>query len=101
MAESEHLMSLDEARRVIWPFDTRQPMGQMLDQRLLTRSKLQWAAEKAKWPDVRRAAQRLIEELDRVPAPAATLIPAASAPTASPVHTLPTAEVEASPSRFG
>jgi hypothetical protein len=47
-------------------------MGQMLDQGTLTRNKLQWAAEKAKWPDVRRAAQTLIEELERVedaPAP--------------------------------
>jgi hypothetical protein len=69
---SDKCLSLDEARRVIWPFDARQPMGQMLDQGTLTRSKLQWAAEKAKWPDVRRAAQTLIEELERVedaPAP--------------------------------
>jgi len=59
-------MPLDEARRVAWPFDTRQPMGMMLDQGTLTRSKLQWAAEKAKWPDVRRAAQRLLKELDQL-----------------------------------
>jgi hypothetical protein len=64
--------SLEEARRVIWPFDTRQPMGLMLDQGTLTRSKLQWAAEKAKWPDVRRAAQRLIEELDSPSTPQST-----------------------------
>ncbi len=81
-------MSLEEARNIRWPFDARQPMGAMLDQRLLTRSKLQWAAEKAKWPDVRRAAQTLIEELERqstaplAPAIAAAVPPAIPAPPA-------------------
>jgi len=90
-------MSLEEARRVIWPFDARQPMGLMLDQRILTRSKLQWAAEKAKWPDVCRAAQTLIEELERqetapmVPAVASAAPPVAiPAPSAIPPLT-PTA----------
>src|SRR6266540_6557250 len=88
-------MSLDQARRVIWPFDARQPMGQMLDQHTLTRSKLQWAAEKAKWPDVRRAALRLIEELDPAPAPAAF------APTAPPMYGSPAVAAVAAPPRFG
>ena len=58
-------MPLDEARRVRWPFDGREPMGPMLDRGALTRAKLQWAAEKAVWPEVKHAAQRLIEELER------------------------------------
>lgn len=58
-------MPLDEARAIRWPFDAREPMGAMLDRGALTRSKLQWAAEKARWPEVRRAAQRLIEELEQ------------------------------------
>src|SRR5437762_1376175 len=69
-------MSLEDARRVIWPFDTREPMGLMLDKGTLTFSKLQWAAEKARWPNVRRAAQTLIEELERQEA-----APALSDPT--------------------
>jgi hypothetical protein len=73
----------------------------MLDQRMLTRSKLQWAAEKAKWPDVRRAAQRLIEELDRAPASVATPAPAAFAPTAPPTYGSPAVAAVAAPPRFG
>ena len=56
-------MPLDQARAIRWPFDDREPMGAMFDRGALSRSKLQWAAEKAKWPDVRRAAQVLLAEL--------------------------------------
>ena len=83
-------MPLDEARLVTWPFDTRQPMGMMLDQGTLTRSKLQWAAEKAKWPDVRRAAQTLIEELERQLAPTiAAPKPASTSDTHQPADSNP------------
>src|SRR5262245_23930553 len=69
-------MPLDEARQVRWPFDTREPMGVMLDKRTLTRGKLRWAAEKAQWPDVKRAAQRLLQELDHPTMQAASPAPA-------------------------
>ncbi|MBK9945534.1 MAG: NERD domain-containing protein [Kouleothrix sp.] len=101
-------MSLDEAWRVRWPFDTREPMGAMFDRGTLTRSKLQWAAEKAKWPEVRRAAQTLIEELERrtaaAPAPTQAAPPPAQ-PTA-PAPTIPrptptTAPASAEPPRYG
>jgi hypothetical protein len=73
----EPLISLAEARQIRWPFDSCEPMGVMLDKRTLTRSKLEWAAKKAVWPDVRRAAQRLLQELDQPSAPAlATPAPA-------------------------
>jgi hypothetical protein len=65
---------------------------------MLTRSKLQWAAEKAMWPDVRRAAQRLLQELEQPTAPAATPAPAAFAPTAPPEYGSPAA---AATPRFG
>src|SRR6266508_1408854 len=92
---TEPPMSLEAARRVIWPFDSRESMGMMFDNRTLTRSKLQWAVEKAVWSDVRRAAQTLIEELERqsvlvtaLPKPAPStpeaLQPADSNPFASP-----------------
>lgn len=97
--QSESTMLLEDARRITWPFDTREPMGLMLDKGSLTFSKLQWAAEKAKWPDVRRAAQRLIEELDRreVKAAALAIIPT-SAATSSPQ---PPPIVPADPPRYG
>jgi hypothetical protein len=63
----------------------------MLDRGTLNRRKLQWAAEKAKWPDVRRAAQRLIEELDQLAPPitpvtsrVVEIVPLAATPAASP-----------------
>jgi hypothetical protein len=62
----------------------------MLDQGTLTRSKLQWAAEKAKWPDVRRAAQMLIEELERqlTPATARPVRRLLQMPSNQPIRTL-------------
>ena len=92
-------MPLDEARAIRWPFDAREPMGAMLDRGALTRSKLQWAAEKAKWPEVRRAAQRLIEELDQhensaapalSPAPPAASVLSTSTPSSPASAAAPT-----------
>jgi hypothetical protein len=51
-------MSLDDARRVIWQVQPKEPMGQLLDQGKLTRGDLEWAVRRAYRPDVRRAAQR-------------------------------------------
>ena len=86
-------LPLDEARRVRWPFDGREPMGPMLDRGALTRSKLQWAAEKAKWPEVKRAAQRLLEELERRET-SATL--ASASPPEIPAPVLPSAPLATS-----
>lgn len=85
-------MPLDEARRVRWPFDGREPMGAMFDRGALTRSKLQWAAEKAKWPEVKRAAQRLLEELERREA---SVVPASASPPAFPLPVAPLASLAA------
>ena len=60
-------MPLDEARRVIWQATPKAPMGELLDQGRLTRADLQWAVSKAYRSDVRRAAQRLLQELDNTP----------------------------------
>jgi hypothetical protein len=67
-------MPLEEARRVIWQTQPKEPMGQLLDQGKLTRKDLEWAIIKAYRADVRRAARRLLQELDQ----ATTLTPASS-----------------------
>lgn len=78
------IMSLDEARRVIWQTQPKEPMGQLLDQGRLTRKDLEWAITKAYRADVRSAAQRLLLELD-------------SAPTASSANALSPASLAAAP----
>lgn len=71
-------MSLDEARRVIWQTQPKAPMGQLLDDGIITRTDLEWAARKAFRHEVKRAAQRLLQELDHPTAlsPSAPVAPA-------------------------
>jgi Nuclease-related domain len=69
-------MPLDEARRVIWQTQPKQPMGQLLERGKLTRKDLEWAINKAFRPDVKRAAQRLLQELDQPTTTAASSSPA-------------------------
>lgn len=75
-------MSLAEARRVIWQTQPKEPMGELLDQGRIARKDLEWAINKAFRPDVRRAAQRLLQELDQPTAP----------PVSSPAPAPPAAE---------
>jgi nuclease-like protein len=68
-------MPLVEARATRWQVAPYALMGQLLDQGKLTRKNLEWAINKAYRLDVRRAAQRLLQELDQPPAPVASLAP--------------------------
>jgi len=95
------LLLLDQARRVIWQVQPKEPMGQLLDQGKITRADLEWAIAKAYRVDVRHAALRLLQELDQPTAPVATLVPAAFAPKAPPEYGSPAVAAEASPPRFG
>lgn len=79
--EDQAAMPLDEARRVIWQTQPKEPMGQLLDQGKLTRKDLEWAISKAYRADVRRAARRLLEELDQ----GTMLTPASSLPAESSI----------------
>jgi hypothetical protein len=65
-------MPLEEARCVIWQTQPKEPMGQLLDQAKLTRKDLEWAMSKAYRADVRRAAHRLLQELDQPTVPPTT-----------------------------
>jgi hypothetical protein len=79
-------MSLEEARRVIWQTQPKEPMGQLLDQGKLTRQDLEWAITKAYRVDVRRAARRLLQELDQATAPAPASSMRAEMLAAQPRH---------------
>lgn len=68
-AQEEPPLSLEEARAVRWQVSPYEPMGQMFDEGRLPRKDLLWAIEKAFRPDVRRAARRLLAELDATPGP--------------------------------
>jgi hypothetical protein len=78
-------MPLDEARRVIWQTQPKEPMGQLLDQGKLTRKDLEWAISKAYRSDVRRAAWRLLQELDQRTATPVNSVQAQS-PAVQPRH---------------
>ena len=76
-------MPLDEACRVIWQTQPKQPMGQLLDQGRLARKDLEWAIQKAYRLDVKRAAQRLLQALDQPSAPVASFATAPAITTPS------------------
>jgi hypothetical protein len=78
------LMPLDEARHVIWQTQPKEPMGQLLDQGKLTRKDLEWAISKAYRAEVRRAAWRLLQELDQPSGQASS--PQAQSPAVQPRH---------------
>src|SRR5262249_18472718 len=79
-------MPLDEARRVIWQVQPKEPMGQLLDQGKLTRKDLEWAISKAYRADVRRPAKRLLQELDQPTAPPRAYAVQAESPAVQPRH---------------
>lgn len=56
---NEPPMSLDEARRVIWQAQPKEPMGPLLDRGTITRKDLEWALQKAYRSDMRRAIESL------------------------------------------
>lgn len=51
--DDQQPISLEDARRVIWQTQPKEPMGQLLDQGKLTRQDLEWAISKAYRVDVR------------------------------------------------
>jgi hypothetical protein len=85
----ESLMNLTEARKVYWLSTNHRPLGELLDEGYLDRSRLEWAAQKAFDPQVKQAALVMLawlkEQGDRGPAnePPAT-------PTANATTTIPT-----------
>jgi hypothetical protein len=54
------LMSLEEARKVIWLRNYPRPVGELYDEGYLNQSRLEWAVEKAYDPRLRQAAQFLL-----------------------------------------
>lgn len=76
------IMTLDQARAVLWLRNNRRPMGQLLDEGYLNESRLEWAAQKAYAAQIKEAAGVLLKHLRSVQsAPAA---PSPSAATATP-----------------
>lgn len=59
------LMSLDEARKVMWLSTNPKPMGELFDAGYLDQSRLEWAVAKAYKPAVRQAAQVLLNWKNR------------------------------------
>lgn len=63
MTQSPHpSMTVEEARRVLWLRNNHRPLGELLGEGYLTRSRLEWAAAKAYDPTLRQAAQVLLDE---------------------------------------
>ncbi len=63
----EQPMSLEDARKVRWNRQNPRPMGELLDEGIISRTDLKWAAERAFNPLQRQAAQVLLDALDRAP----------------------------------
>lgn len=58
-----------QARAVIWPFLPRgkqRPLGELLDERQVTRQDLQWAADEARSEDVREASRVMLSTAHRL-----------------------------------
>jgi hypothetical protein len=84
--DDQQPLSLEQARRVIWQAQPKVPMGELLDQGKLTRKDLEWAISKAYRADVRRAARRLLQELDQPMVPAPASFARAGSSVAQPRH---------------
>jgi hypothetical protein len=54
-------MNLEEARNVLWLSNKRRPLGELMDEGYLNRSRLEWAAKKAFDPEIKEAAQVLLQ----------------------------------------
>lgn len=54
-------MNIEEARKVIWFENYPKPMGELLDEGYLFESRLRWAAEKAYVPQIKEAANAILE----------------------------------------
>src|SRR5688572_11042912 len=67
--EHKPVLTLEQARRVIWQTKPKEPMGKLLDAGLIGRKDLEWARLKAYRPEVRSAARVLLAALDAPPAP--------------------------------
>jgi hypothetical protein len=56
----DKIMSLDEARKVMWLRNNFRPLGELLDEGYLNQARLEWAAAKAYDPKLKQAAQVLL-----------------------------------------
>jgi len=66
-------MGLAEAREVMWLRSKHRPLGELLDEGYLNQARLKWAAAKAYDPNLKEAAQVLLDSLKQAPPdPAAT-----------------------------
>lgn len=61
----EFNLTLAQARAVVYHAPHRRPMGELLDEGLLTRSDLAWAAKTSYNERVKAAAHVLLAELDK------------------------------------
>jgi hypothetical protein len=56
-------MNIEEARKVLWLNNYPRPLGELFDEGYLNRSRLEWAIEKARDPQLREAAKIFLEIL--------------------------------------
>jgi hypothetical protein len=54
-------MNIDEARKVLWLKNNHRPLGELLDEGFLNQSRLVWASKSAYDPDLKQAAQVILE----------------------------------------
>ncbi len=55
-------MNVEEARQVLWLKSNQRPLGELLDNGYLTEGRLSWAARKAYDPELKEAAQVLLNQ---------------------------------------
>lgn len=70
-AEDDAFQSVREARMLTWPFSPRgvkhRPLGELLDERQITRQDLLWASAEARSDEVRAAADVILGSVHRLP----------------------------------
>jgi hypothetical protein len=60
-------MDLNEARKVLWIRPNRRPLGELMDEGLLSRGQLEWAANNAYSSELQEAAKTLLLHIDKSP----------------------------------
>jgi hypothetical protein len=56
----EHIVNIEEARKVLWLKSNPRPIGELLNEGYLNQSRLEWASEKAYDPALKEAAKLLL-----------------------------------------
>jgi len=54
-------MTIDEARKILWVRPERRPLGELIDEGIVTEGRLRWAAASAYNPQLKQAAQLLLD----------------------------------------